>query len=48
MDARMYGRTENIYSIFRDKLLLPGEHIYEDDILSFFSVKGQSNCTRAM
>ena len=28
MDGRTHGRTENIYSIFRDKLLLPGEHGY--------------------
>ncbi len=28
MDGRMDGRTENIYSIFRDKLLLLGEHVY--------------------
>ena len=27
-DARTHGRTENIYSIFRDKLLLLGEHGY--------------------
>jgi hypothetical protein len=27
-DARTDGRTENIYSIFRDKLLLLGEHVY--------------------
>ncbi len=26
-DAHTDGRTENIYSIFRDKLLLLGEHI---------------------
>ncbi len=26
-DARMHRRTENIYSIFRDKLLLLGEHV---------------------
>ncbi len=26
-DARMDGLTENIYSIFRDKLLLLGEHV---------------------
>ncbi len=26
-DARTDGRTENIYSIFRDKLLLLGEHV---------------------
>ena len=26
-DGRMHGRTENIYSIFRDKLLLLGEHV---------------------
>jgi len=25
-DGRTHGRTENIYSIFRDKLLLLGEH----------------------
>ena len=28
MDGRTHGRSENIYSIFRDKLLLLGEHIY--------------------
>jgi hypothetical protein len=27
MDGQMDGRTENIYSIFRDKLLLLGEHV---------------------
>jgi hypothetical protein len=27
-DARTDGWTENIYSIFRDKLLLLGEHIF--------------------
>ena len=27
-DAWTDGRTENIYSIFRDKLLLRGEHVY--------------------
>jgi hypothetical protein len=27
-DARTHGKTENIYSIFRDKLLLLGEHVY--------------------
>jgi hypothetical protein len=27
-DAHTHGRTENIYSIFRDKLLLLGEHVY--------------------
>jgi hypothetical protein len=27
-DARTDGWTENIYSIFRDKLLLLGEHIH--------------------
>ncbi len=26
-DARTDGWTENIYSIFRDKLLLVGEHV---------------------
>jgi hypothetical protein len=26
-DARTDGRMENIYSIFRDKLLLRGEHV---------------------
>ncbi len=28
MDGRTHGHTENIYSIFRDKLLLLGEHIF--------------------
>jgi hypothetical protein len=28
-DARMDGRMENIYSIFRDKLLLLEEHVLE-------------------
>ncbi len=27
-DGRTYTQTENIYSIFRDKLLLLGEHVY--------------------
>ncbi len=27
-DAHTDGRTENIYSIFRDKLLLLGEHVF--------------------
>jgi hypothetical protein len=27
-DGRMDGWTENIYSIFRDKLLLLGEHVF--------------------
>ncbi len=26
--GRMDGRTENIYSVFRDKLLLRGEHVF--------------------
>ncbi len=26
-DARMHAQIENIYSIFRDKLLLLGEHV---------------------
>jgi hypothetical protein len=26
-DTQTHGRTENIYSIFRDKLLLQGEHV---------------------
>ncbi len=28
-DRRTDGRTENIYSIFRDKLLLLGEHVLQ-------------------
>ncbi len=28
-DGRTHGRSENIYSIFRDKLLLLGEHVQE-------------------
>ncbi len=31
-DAHTDGRTENIYSIFRDKLLLLGEHVFVDNI----------------
>ena len=27
-DTQTHGRTENIYSIFRDKLLLRGEHVF--------------------
>ncbi len=30
-DERTDGRTENIYSIFRDKLLLLGEHVLDQD-----------------
>jgi hypothetical protein len=29
-DARTHGQTENIYSIFRDKLLLLGEHGFHE------------------
>jgi hypothetical protein len=29
-DGRMDGQTENIYSIFRDKLLLLGEHVLRE------------------
>jgi hypothetical protein len=29
----MDGQTENIYSIFRDKLLLLGEHVFRDKLL---------------
>ncbi len=35
MDARTDRRTENIYSIFRDKLLLLGEHIFPIAIEQF-------------
>ncbi len=28
MHGRTDGRTENIYSVFRDKLLLRGKHVY--------------------
>ena len=31
-DARRDGHTENIYSIFRDKLLLLGEHGQKNDL----------------
>ncbi len=31
------GRTENIYSIFRDKLLLPGEHVFSIKLVQFSS-----------
>ena len=29
VDARTDGRMDNIYSIFRDKLLFLGEHVYK-------------------
>jgi hypothetical protein len=32
-DGRTHGGTENIYSIFRDKLLLRGEHVFRDKLL---------------
>ncbi len=35
-DARTDGRTDNIYSILRDKLLLPGEHVFLFDKIFFF------------
>ncbi len=28
--GRTHGRTENIYSIFRDELLLLGEHVFKE------------------
>ncbi len=37
MDGRMDKRTENIYSIFRDKLLLLGEHVLTGDLLVMVS-----------
>ncbi len=40
MDARTYAQTnahmDNIYSIFRDKLLLLGEHVYPLFVNEFF------------
>ncbi len=33
-DGRTHARSENIYSIFRDKLLLLGEHVDPDAIAS--------------
>ncbi len=41
MDARMDGQTDNIYSIFRDTLLLLGEH------MSFAQKKGVTLHPRA-
>jgi hypothetical protein len=29
-DGRTHGLTENIYSVFRDKLLLLGEHVLQN------------------
>ncbi len=40
-DARMDGQTENIYSIFRDKLLLLGEHIYDMGKIERFRLEKQ-------
>ncbi len=31
--ARTNARTDNIYSIFRDKLLLLGEHVFQAALL---------------
>ncbi len=36
MDARTDGRTENIYSIFRDKLLILGEHVFAFSIITHY------------
>ena len=36
--ARTDGRTENIYSIFRDKLLLLGEHVYHTFVLAMYNI----------
>ncbi len=33
------GRTESIYSIFRDKLLLLGEHVFERSSMHQFSTQ---------
>jgi hypothetical protein len=42
-DARTDGRMENIYSIFRDKLLLLGEHVlYTLSKQEMYGVKVQS------
>jgi hypothetical protein len=36
MDGRTDRRTENIYSIFRNKLLLLGEHVYVESTDTLF------------
>jgi hypothetical protein len=45
-DARTHGqthrRTENIYSVFRDKLLLLGEHVYGFQQIRSYLQKNQS------
>jgi hypothetical protein len=41
MDGRTDGRTENIYSIFRDKLLLLGEHVFGSGV-NFYGGPGES------
>ncbi len=41
------GRTENIYSIFRDKLLLLGEHVLKQETINayfFVIVKRENSC----
>ncbi len=49
MDGRTDGQTENIYSIFRDKLLLLGEHVYKMTIfLSVFTYKFICNTDRPL
>ena len=39
---RTDGRTENIYSVFRDKLLLRGEHVLLLKEQQFFSYQDQA------
>ena len=40
--ARTDGHTENIYSIFRDKLLLLGEHVLSSGLVKAFSHRSGS------
>jgi hypothetical protein len=47
-DGRTDGRSENIYSIFRDKLLLLGEHILAHSNLNFFLLKMLITATTAV
>ena len=43
-DGRTDGRMENIYSIFRDKLLLLGEHEYTQTPLGNIGKSSNSYC----
>jgi hypothetical protein len=42
--GRTHGHTENIYSIFRDKFLLLGEHVYNPNSRFYELSRGSVSC----